>query len=113
MSEKPGTFPPPPDRDPTATVISVYGNNAAVACPCGKVVVVRSAPEQGARGRVNHTAKSTWECWCGRRYKGLPEGGQRITHLLVWDQGATFPGQATYRVAAACSNQLDKDPIAT
>jgi hypothetical protein len=90
-------IPEPPEREPTATPTSVYGNNAAVACPCGKVVVVRSMgkPGQGA-----------WECWCGRWYKGWPENGQRITHILVWESGNNTT-VASYRVRADCPNQLD------
>jgi len=97
MSENEST-PEPPEREPTATPTSVYGNNAAVACPCGKVAVVRSMGKSG---------QGAWECWCGRWYKRWPENGQRITHILVWDTGTPYPGTATYRVKAECPNQLD------
>lgn len=44
----------PPLRPPTATPIQAFGNNTAVACPCGSIVVVP--------GRRSH-------CACGRRYE--------------------------------------------
>src|SRR5262245_53172459 len=78
----------PPDREPTATPISVCGNNAAVACPCGKVIVVPSLYR--------------CKCECGRRYLGSPNN---ITHILVWDERGATKGPATYRVRAECPNQ--------
>ena len=65
-------------RAPTAAPLKVYGNNATVACACGSIVLVRSlgAPGQGQ-----------WTCDCGRRLKGYPDGGARITHILVWEDG--------------------------
>jgi hypothetical protein len=85
----------PDSQEPTATPVSVYGNNAAVACPCGRVIVVRSMGEAG---------KGAWECSCKRWYKGYPEDGQAITHILVWEatnQGAS----ASYRVRVEAPRQ--------
>ena len=66
----------PNESAPVAVVVAVYGNNASVACPCGKLSVVRSLGSQGG---------GTWTCACARRYKGYPENGASITHLLVWE----------------------------
>jgi hypothetical protein len=68
--------PEPPERPPTATPISAYGNNAAAACPCGRIIVVRS---------MNREGTGEWRCDCQRRYKGFPHDGHRITHILVWE----------------------------
>lgn len=89
---------PPPStqtgiRPPTATPLSVYGNNAAVACPCGKIVVVRSMGDPG---------QGMWKCSCDRAFKGYPDLGRRITHIVVWDQGNATP-TATYYVAVPAS----------
>ena len=65
----------PNPTEPTPVCVGVYGNNASVACPCGRIVLVRSMGEDG---------KGAWMCWCGRRYKGYPENGQAISHILVW-----------------------------
>jgi hypothetical protein len=100
MSEKKSAVALPPEREPTATPISVYGNNVAVACPCGKVAVARAVGGDATKG--------AWECWCGRRYRGWPDA--RITNILVWDKGAVYPGPATYIVKAECPNQLDPNP---
>jgi hypothetical protein len=85
----------PPPCDPIATPLSVYGNNATVACPCGRVVVVRSLGEPG---------KGAWKCSCGRWYKGYPEDGQAITHILVWDTSNSSQS-ASYLVAVLAPPQ--------
>lgn len=85
----------PNPSEPTPTPLSVYGNNAAVACPCGRVVVVRSLGEDG---------KGAWECSCHRWYKGYPENGQTITHILVWDPGNQGP-IASRRIKVECPHQ--------
>lgn len=85
----------PPERPPTATAISLYGNNAAVACPCGRVIIVRSLLPDG---------KGAWKCSCNRWYKGFPENGARITHILVWEPG-NDSDIASYKVAAECPHQ--------
>ncbi len=72
----------PDARDPIPTPLSVYGNNATVACPCGRVVVVRSMNESGT---------GSWQCSCTRWYKGYPENGAAITHIL--GLGAWQPGR--------------------
>jgi|HubBroStandDraft_1064217.scaffolds.fasta_scaffold59063_2 hypothetical protein len=79
----------PAPRDAIATPLSVYGNNATVACPCGRVIVVRSMNEPG---------KGAWKCSCSRWYKGYPENGQAITHILVWERGSEDESPS-YRVA--------------
>jgi hypothetical protein len=66
----------PPPRDPVACALSVYGNNATVACPCGKVIIARS---------MNAPGGGWWQCKCERRYKGWPENGQAISHILIWE----------------------------
>jgi hypothetical protein len=85
----------PPEIDPIATPLSVYGNNATVACPCGRVLVVRS---------MNAPGTGSWECSCGRWYKGYPEDGQSITHILVWDRANTNPSPS-YRVRIEAPRQ--------
>lgn len=60
-------------RPPTATPLNVYGNNAAVACPCGQIVVVRS---MGSSGKGARQCPS-----CPRWYKGHPEEGKPIVDL--------------------------------
>jgi hypothetical protein len=84
-----------PETDPIPTPLSVYGNNAAVACPCGKVVVVRSLDPEG---------KGVWRCACGRGFKGFPEGRGSITHLLVWKAGNQGP-TPDLRVRVEATNQ--------
>lgn len=108
-------YPIPPERDPIPTPLSIYGNNATVACPCGKVVAVVSRPENThTRAPAgHHNDAGRWECWCGRWYKGWPEGGQHITHILVWDIGAPRSGPATYLVRATCADQRSDNPIGT
>ena len=77
------TYIVPPSSLPIPTPLSVYGNNATVACPCGRVVVVRS---------LGHPGQGAWQCGdCQRWYKGYPEDGDSITHVLVWDVGAAPP----------------------
>ena len=84
-----------------ALVGSIPGRGAADPAR-HKVVVVRSMGKAGG---------GAWEGWCGRWYKGYPERGQRITHILVWDKGNNNT-VASYRVKAECPNQLDPNPTA-
>jgi hypothetical protein len=85
----------PEERRPVACPLSVYGNNAAVACPCGRVIVVRS---------MNAPGTGAWQCSCSRWYKGWPEDGQTITHILVWeaDNQASSP---SYRIKVEAQSQ--------
>ncbi len=85
----------PDARDPIPTPLSVYGNNATVACPCGRVVVVRSMNEPGT---------GSWQCSCTRWYKGYPENGAAITHILVWERGSQDESP-TYRVTVEAPRQ--------
>lgn len=78
MSDNDYTIPEP--TEPTPVCLAVYGNNASVACPCGRIVVVRS---------MNAPGTGAWKCACTRWYKGYPEDGQAITHILVWNKGST------------------------
>ena len=80
------------ERMPTAVALNVYGNNSSVACPCGKILVVRSLGNQGSGQR---------RCACGRGYKGYPEGGKAIEGILAWESenNSKIP---TYRVRAIC-----------
>jgi hypothetical protein len=91
----PYTVPDP--SEPMATPLSVYGNNATVACPCGRVIVVRSIGAPGI---------GMWGCSCERRYKGYPEEGQAITHILVWERTNVGAGAAaSYRVKIEAPRQ--------
>ena len=65
-------------REPTAAPMKAYGNNATVACACGRVVMVRSLGDPGG---------GSFQCDCHRYLKGYPDKGQRITHILVWEVG--------------------------
>ncbi len=78
----------PPERPLIATPIAAYGNNATVACPCGRIIMVRSLGSAG---------QGAWRCACHRRLKGHPDDGQRITHILVWDP-ENNESEATYCV---------------
>jgi hypothetical protein len=48
--------------------------------------------------------QGAWECTCHRWYKGFPENGQTITHILVWEPGNNTL-VATYRVRVEAPNQ--------
>lgn len=86
----------PDPCEPTPVCLSVYGNNATVACPCGRVIIVRS---MGADG------DGKWTCGCERRYKGYPENGQAISHILVW-QPTNNQRSPSLRVKIEAPNQV-------
>ena len=48
----------PKAQAPLPCPLSVNGNNAAVACPCGRVIVVRS---------MNRPGTGAWECQARRQ----------------------------------------------
>jgi hypothetical protein len=59
-------------------VLDRLSNNAAVACPCGKILVISSF------------IKGRFCVRCGRKYVALPPG-QKVTEILVTERGAESP----------------------
>lgn len=88
----------PPIVEPRAVVLAVYGNNATVACPCGRVLVVRSNPGRGDGGW--YECRGTGPQACGRSFLGYPKKGDHITHVDVWEPTNTT-ALADYRVPFA------------
>jgi hypothetical protein len=70
-----------PTRPPTATPVAVYGNNVAVACPCGAIVLARTLDAPGRSGN---------ECRrCGRWYQGVAHHqGGHVASVYVWEGDA-------------------------
>ena len=87
----------PPIVEPRAVVLAVYGNNATVACPCGRILVVRSNPS-GSGGW--YTCHGTGPQTCGRSFLGIPPKGNRITYVDVWEANNSN-SVASYRVPFA------------